>query len=112
MEIPGPIKVGESPPSPATYWVRELKLSNEDKMQLMDGEPLSDKHNIMDGSALVLAKQFPDMLSPQTALRAQGLDKLQPAKENSIFFHNYSSHWALSHPREGVILSSSMNLSS
>ena len=67
----------------------------------MDGEPLSDKH--MDGSTLVLAKQFPDMPSPQTALRAQRLDKLQPAKENSFFFHNYSSHWALSHLREGVV---------
>ena len=67
----------------------------------MDGEPLSDKH--VDGSALVLAKQFPDMPSSQTALRAQRLDKLQPAKENSIFFHNYTGHWALSHLREGVV---------
>lgn len=80
---------------------RKLKLSSEDKMQLMDGEPLNDKH--LDGSALVLAKQFLDMPSPQMTLRAQRLDKLQPANKNSIFFHNYSGHWALSHPKEGVV---------
>ena len=51
-------------------------------MKLMNGESLSDKH--MDGSALVLPKQFPDMPSPQTALQAQRLDKLQPAKNSSF----------------------------
>ena len=71
-------------------------------MKLMNGEPLSDNH--MDGSALVLAKQFPDMPSQQMTLRAQKLNKLQPAKENSIFFHNYSGHWALSYLRDGVVL--------
>ena len=57
----------------------------------------------MDGSALVLSKQFPDMPVPQTTLYTQRLDKLHQAKENSIFFHNFSGHWALSHLREGVV---------
>ena len=41
---------------------------------------------------------------PQTTLCVQKLDRLQPAKENLIFFlHNYREHWVLSHLREGVV---------
>ena len=45
------------PPSPTALWVPELKLSNQEKLQLTNGEKLNDKH--MNGTALVLSKQFP-----------------------------------------------------
>ena len=70
-------------------------------MKLMNGEPLSDNH--MDGSALVLAIPR-HAFTTNDSIRAQKLNKLQPAKENSIFFHNYSGHWALSYLRDGVVL--------
>ena len=67
----------------------------------MDGALLTDRH--MDGSAQLLAKQFPDMPRPQTTLRGRRPRFLQPAKENSMFFNNFSGHWALSHLNEGVV---------
>ena len=48
---------------------------------------ISYKH--MNGTALVLTKQFPDRSPPQTTLFAQCLNRLQPAKENSIYLHHF-----------------------
>lgn len=67
----------------------------------MDGDLLTDKH--MDASAKLLAKQFPDMPAPQTTLRGQRPHLLQPAVENSMFFHHFCGHWALSHLKEDVV---------
>lgn len=94
-------KIGDSPPSLVNYWIQELKLDHLDKKILMEGSKLTDNH--MDGSASLLAIQFPDMPPPQTGLRAKRPRLLQPAKESSIFFHNYDEHWVLSHFREGVV---------
>ena len=95
------MEVGDNPPSPTVYWVPELKLCDTDRRRLTDGALLTDKH--MDGSAQLLAKQFPDMPGPQTTLRGQRPNLLQPAKENSMFFHNFCGHWALSHLKEDVV---------
>lgn len=95
------MEIGDSPPSPVNYWIPELKLNHFDEKILKEGSKLTDKH--MDGSASLLAMQFPDMPPPQTTLRAKQPRLLQPAKEGSIFFHNYDEHWVLSHIREGVV---------
>ena len=95
------VEVGDSPPSPTVYWVPKLKLGDTDRKQLVDGARLTDKH--IDGSAQLLAQQFPDMQGPQSTLRGQQPWLLQPAKENSMFFHNFSGHWALSHLNKGVV---------
>lgn len=89
------------PPSPTALWVPELKLSNQEKLQLTNGEKLNDKH--MNGTALVLSKQFPDLPALQNTLLVQNLAKLQPALEKSVFFHYYCAHWALSHLKQDVV---------
>ena len=97
------VEVGDSPPSPTVYnyWVPKLKIGDTDRKQLVDGARLTDKH--MGGSAQLVAQQFRDMPGPQSTLRGQQPGLLQPAKENSMFFHNFSGHWALSHLNEGGI---------
>lgn len=57
----------------------------------------------MNATSLVLAKQFTTLPKPQNTLLVQNLDRIQPAKEKSIFFHFYSAHWALSHLNEDVV---------
>ena len=57
----------------------------------------------MDGCGSLISKQFPELPTLQKTLYAQNLSKLQPAEELSLFFHNYSAHWVLSHLREGHV---------
>ena len=53
----------------------------------------------MDGTSLLLAKQFP---APQTTLCTQQLELIKAAQDTS-FFHNFCEHWALSHIRDTTI---------
>ena len=87
--------------SPLCYWIEEIQLEEQDKKALLQGAQLSDKH--MNGCGLLISKQFPELPKPQNTLYAQELNKLQPAKDWSIFFHFYSAHWVLSHFREGQV---------
>ena len=99
--IPDIVELGDSPSNPTVYWVPELKLDDTDRRQLIDGALLTDKY--IDASVQLLAEQFPDMPGPQLTLRGQQPGLLQPAKKNSMFFHNFSGHWTLSHLNDGVV---------
>ena len=93
--------ISDSPPSPIKYWIPALKLTDNDRKILNDGGLLTDRH--MDACLNVLSKQFPEMPDPQTPLKAQQLGSLKAAHDKSMFFHNFSGHWALSHLSSGVI---------
>ena len=74
------------PPSPTALWVPELKLSNQEKLQLTNGEKLNDKH--MNGTALCfLSSQI--WTCYKTLCLCINLCKFQPALEKSVFFHYY-----------------------
>ncbi len=68
---------------------------------LLKGGLLTDKH--MDACLNTLSKQFPDIPDPQTALLAQLPGSLKAAQEKSMFFHNFSGHWALSRLSSGIV---------
>lgn len=72
-----------------------------DRKNLLDGAPLTDSH--MNGCGLLISKQFPELQRPQNTLYAQKLDRLQPPKEWSLYFHFYSAHWVLSHFKKGQV---------
>lgn len=81
--------------SPLSYWLKDVQLTEQDKIALLQGAQLTDKH--MNGCGLLMSKQFPELPKPQSTLYVQQLSKLQPARELSLFFHCYSSHWVLSY---------------
>ena len=95
------VTVSDSPPSPVHYWNMDAKLTEEDKERLSSGAQLSDKH--MDGCIAVLKKQFPDMPAPQSTLLTSKPQRLKPAEENSIFFHNFNHHWVVSQLKDDVV---------
>ncbi len=95
------ILISDSPPRPTKYLIPALKLTNNDKMILLNGDALTDKH--MDACLNVLSEQFPDMPDPQTSVLAQLPGSLKAAQEKSKFFHNFSGHWAMSHLSSGII---------
>ncbi len=64
-------------------------------------EELSDKH--ITGCNKILQHQFPGMPSPQSCLLSQKPEQLEPAEENSVFFHHYNQHWAVSQLRDDTV---------
>jgi len=95
------VELDDSPVSPITYWVSELKLKDIQKTQLLEGAALTDRH--IHGASVLLAEQFPDMPSPQCSLRSARLEMMKKAKERSFFFHNFNHHWSLSQIRDGIV---------
>ena len=69
------------PPSPTALWVPELKLSNQEKLQLTNGEKLNDKHmdarNWHQPLQIRFAKQLITCI--QKLCLCKTLPKLQPA---------------------------------
>ena len=57
----------------------------------------------MDACLNTLSKQFPGIPDPQTALLAQLPGSLKAAQQKSMFFHNFSGHWALSSLSSGIV---------
>ena len=95
------ITVGESPASPTHYWSNEAQLTLEDREVLSRGGELLDKH--ITGCNRILQLQFPDMPSPQSCLLGQRPEQLKPAEENSVFFHHYNQHWAVSQIKDDTV---------
>lgn len=62
---------------------------------------MTDSH--MNGCRLLISKQFPELQRPQNTLYAQKLDRLQPPKEWSLYFHFCSAHWVLTHFKKGQV---------
>ena len=97
------------PPSPTALWVPELKLSNQEKLQLTNGEKLNDKH--MNGTALVLSKQFPYLLADCCGRLLMGCCKsvdtplLQLLFEISLAMSFYCTHSALANFRRYTYVS-------
>ena len=64
-------------------------------------EELSDKH--ISATIIIIAAQFPGMPRVQSSLHARKISLLRPAKNNTLFFHNFSGHWVLSHYKDGTV---------
>ncbi len=95
------ITVRESPASPIYYRSSEARLTLEERDILSRGEELSDKH--ITGCNKILQHEFPDMPSPQSCLLSQKPEQLEPAEENSVLFHHYNQHWAVSQLRYDTV---------
>ena len=95
------IEIDDSPPSPVSYWVPELKLKDNKKKLLVEESPLTDRH--MNGTCNLIREQFPDIPVPQTTLRVARPELIKEAEEKSFFFHHFCEHWALSHIRDNVV---------
>jgi len=77
------VELDDSPVSPITYWMSELKLKDIQRTQLLEGAALTDRH--IHGASVLLAEQFPDIPSPQCSLRSARLEMMKKAKERSFF---------------------------
>ena len=96
------VTLSDSPPSPTSYWVKEVNLAQADQNELVSGKKLTDKH--INGCCHILSQQFPDMPPIQSTLLSQTLASLRRAQSKEIFFHHFSDHWALSYlVPEGVV---------
>ena len=93
--------IGDSPCSPASYWIRDLKLMPEDKQLLQENRQLNDR--ILAAAELVMRNQFPEIPTPQPTVYAQALHKLHPAEEGSLFYHNFNNHWTVSQLSQGEV---------
>ena len=91
--------IGDSPCSPASYWIRDLKLMPEDKQLLHENRLLTDR--ILAAAELVMRNQFLEMPTPQPTVYAQAPHKLRPAEEGALFYHNFNNHWAVSQLSQG-----------
>ena len=56
----------DTPASPISYWVPQLKLKSNEKQRSLEGASLSGKH--MNAVSHLLSMQFPDMPIPQLTL--------------------------------------------
>lgn len=52
---------------------------------------------------MLLETQFPELPRFQPTLYTQALENLHPAEEGSLFFHNFSNHWAVSQLSQGRV---------
>ena len=93
--------IGDSPCSPTSFWIRDLKLMPEDRQLLQENRQLNDR--ILVAAGLVMRNQFPEMPTPQPTLYAQALHKLRPAEEGSLFYHNFNNHWTVSQLSQGKV---------
>ena len=96
-----PKVIPDSPESPVNYWINDLRLYFEDKQILQENEDLNDRH--ITATITIIAAQFPDLPPVQSSLRTQKISLLQSGQDNSLFFHNYNHHWALTYFNEGVV---------
>jgi hypothetical protein len=96
-----PKVIPDSPESPVNYWINDLRLYFEDKQILQENEDLHDRH--ITATIAIIAAQFPDMPPVQSSLRTKKISLLQSAQDNSLFFHNYNHHWALTYYNDGVV---------
>lgn len=87
--------ISDSPCSPTVYWINKLSLTPDDHDILQEGRQLNDK--IIAGVGMILESQFPELPHFQLTLYSQAVENLHPAEEGSLFFHNFSNHWAVSH---------------
>ena len=93
--------ISDSPCSPTVYWIAKLNLTPDDRAILQEGGQLNDK--IIAGVGMILESQFPELPQFQLTLYTQAIENLHPAEEGSLFFHNFSNHWAVSHLAEGRV---------
>ena len=61
-------------------------ISEHDRQLLQENMQQNDR--ILVAAGLVMRNQFPEIPTPQPTLYAQVLDKLRPAEEGSLFYHN------------------------
>ena len=87
--------ISDSPFSPTVYWINKLSLTPDDHDILQEGRQLNDK--IIAAVGMILESQFPELPHFQLTLYSQAVENLHPAEEGSLFFHNFSNHWAVSH---------------
>lgn len=90
-------EVPDSPPSPVSYWIKDLNLHLHDMEQLQDNKELTNQH--MTAIIKIISRHFPDMPPVHSSL----LERKSKSVDNLLFFHNYSGHWVLSHYKDGVV---------
>ena len=104
------IDLTRNPDKPSEYWISDLRHTVEDKEDIEGNHTITDRH--MSGIIHIITKQFPEMPPVQISLNSMKLCLLNPATDNSIFFHCFASHWVLlSHYKSCIItLSDSLQL--
>lgn len=95
------VPISYSPCSPTVYWIDGLKLPKSDEKRLARDQELNDR--ILMGMAHIFQMQFPELPPMQDTGYAVKLQKLRPATEGSMYFHNYDGHWSLSQLSGGSV---------
>ncbi len=96
------IMISESPCSPAVYWVDSLKLYPIDQEQLQKGEELNAR--TLMAVTTIYKTQFPEVPPFQDTAYVLELEKLHPARDGCMYYHNHNGHWTLSQLSGGRVI--------
>ena len=98
INIGKPITITDSATTPTKWWCKDLDLTEDDRLVLMDDRWLSDKH--MSAAAKLIKIQFPETRGFQSTI-TKGFT---PATSEPYYqFHFYNSHWCVSWMRDGTV---------